>query len=733
MTFSLKPLQKEGPGEVEAIEERACLEGFHQSGTGVFVFGIRSKGIAEKVFGFFEVFPLKICPAGVGEGVRVFGIPGELDRGVLRGFIEPALHAQDAVFQVENRVEIRINFERLIAGYFCFRPLPKTGMGRGLGISLERSGLQGDGLGRDFKRFLVAVHRGKDNGFDREIGRFFRLKRDGCVDGLEGILLPLFHAEVGDGELGMTIWIVRVIREEDFDLGDRFFVPVQVAKVLGAFKGGHVGGAYAGGIIRPWPSGIPPVSLGKARRLGFARVIMNLEALKAALAASPDNVPLLLMVAEALEDSFELEESREILERVLSHDPTNAVALVSLARILDLDGATSQAIVRVESLCQSQPNCGPAWLLRARLAFKEGEVKAARGFYEKAIECDASIVDEPFLQQVIRSGGTSASEGRRVAMTSAGHPIEEDDDDDLDGLDAVAARDLGLEFQLKVNRKFSDVGGMEDVKEDIRMKIIHPLKNPELFAAYGKKAGGGVLMYGPPGCGKTLLSQATAGEINANFFSIGLHQVLDMYIGESEQRLHKIFELARKCAPSVLFFDEIDALAADRRDLRGSAGRTLINQFLAELDGAQESNDGVLILGATNAPWHLDSAFLRPGRFDRLIFVPPPDQKARCEIINIQSKEKPMAEIDDEAVAKKAEGFSGADIKAMFDLATESKLEEAMKKGKIIPVTGKDLIQAAKKVKPSTRKWFESAKNYALYANQSGFYDDVLTYMGIKK
>ena len=463
---------------------------------------------------------------------------------------------------------------------------------------------------------------------------------------------------------------------------------------------------------------------------------MNLESLRAALAASPENVPLLLMVGQALEDEFELEEAREMFNRALAQEPENATALVAIARMLDLEGETSQAVVRLEVLCQSQPDCGPAWMLRAHLALKENEAKAARGYYEKAIECDASLADEAFLQQVVKKGGTSASEGKRMAMTSSGSlmGIEDDDDDEeLEGVDAVAARDLGLEFQMKVDRKFSDVGGMENVKDDIRMKIIHPLKNPELFAAYGKKAGGGVLMYGPPGCGKTLLSQATAGEINANFFSIGLHQVLDMYIGESEQRLHKIFDLARKCAPSVLFFDEIDALAADRRDLKGSAGRTLINQFLAEMDGAQESNDGVLILGATNAPWHLDSAFLRPGRFDRLIFVPPPDQEARSEIVTIHSKEKPVTQLDEAAVAKKAEGFSGADIKAMFDLATESKLEEAMKKGKIIPLTGKDLVKAAKKVKPSTRKWFESAKNYALYANQSGFYDDVLTYLGIKK
>lgn len=206
-----------------------------------------------------------------------------------------------------------------------------------------------------------------------------------------------------------------------------------------------------------------------------------------------------------------------------------------------------------------------------------------------------------------------------------------------------------------------------------------------------------------------------------------------MYIGESEQKLHKIFELARKSKPAVLFFDETDALAADRRDMRQSAGRTLINQFLSELDGAQAQNDDLLILGATNAPWQLDGAFLRPGRFDRIIFVPPPDLAARAEIAKIHGKGKPLTDFDPADIAKRTEEFSGADIKAVFDQATEAALSEAMKKGTMVPVTGKMLVKAAKDVKPSTRKWFESAKNHALYANQSGFYDDILTHLGIKK
>lgn len=460
---------------------------------------------------------------------------------------------------------------------------------------------------------------------------------------------------------------------------------------------------------------------------------MDLDALKLALSASPDNVPLLMLVAKAHEDRFELADARACLDRVVRLQPDHAAAALGIARLLDSAGETSEAMVRLEALCGSHPEFAPGWLLRARLALDEGEVRQARECYDRAVALDRTVADDELLASILKAGG-----GTRTAMTGHG-PVEidpeADDDDDppFSGMDAVTARELDLEFRVRADIRFADVGGMEKVKEDIRMKIIHPLKNPELFAAYGKKPGGGVLLYGPPGCGKTLLARATAGEINAAFFSIGLHHVLDMYIGESEQKLHKIFELARKAAPAVLFFDEIDALAADRRDMRQSAGRGLINQFLEELDGSRTSNEGVLVLGATNAPWHVDGAFMRPGRFDRMVFVPPPDAAAREEIARIHARGKPLADFDPALIAKKTDGFSGADLMAVFEVATEAALTEAMRRGVVVPVAGQMLLGACKEVKPSTRKWFDSAKNYALYANQSGFYDDVLHYLGLKK
>jgi transitional endoplasmic reticulum ATPase len=476
----------------------------------------------------------------------------------------------------------------------------------------------------------------------------------------------------------------------------------------------------------------------------------DIESLKQALAVSPENVPLILLLANAYLDQFNLDEARAQYEQALATEPANAEATTGVAQILDLNGKTSEAILRLEQLCGENPEYAPAWRLRAKLALNENDASAAREFYDRAIALNPSLADADLLKRIEQAGGRKRDPGAESHATpqaagdsQAGAYYDPDfeGEDDFDEFDPFgqppAGRspldDLELDFVQNADVNFTQVGGMDAVKEDIRMKILYPLENKELFEAYGKKAGGGVLLYGPPGCGKTLISRATAGEIKAKFLSVGLHQILDMWIGKSEEKLHEIFELARRHAPSVLFFDEVDALAADRKDMRTSAGRTLINQFLAELDGNIDENDGVLVLGATNAPWHLDSAFLRPGRFDRLIFVPPPDAPARSEIVKIMADGKPVTGLDPIGLAKRTKDFSGADIKAMFDQAVEAALTEAMKSGKVVPVTQKNLAATAKKVKPSTRKWFESAKNYALYANQSGFYDDVLEYLGIQK
>jgi AAA+ superfamily predicted ATPase len=438
-----------------------------------------------------------------------------------------------------------------------------------------------------------------------------------------------------------------------------------------------------------------------------------LAALREALRLSPDNVPLRQHLAETLLGQGHPEQAEAEFREALARAPDNAALKLGLARAFIAQQKDSAALVIVEALARGRHAPGAAHVLLAKLLFRRGEVAQAVAEYKLGVEKDPDAADLEFAGRLgidATFEESEVSDGRQRASWT------EDDG----GPTAEIERP-------KVN--FHDVGGMDALKDEIRLKIIHPLNHPELYKAYGKSIGGGILMYGPPGCGKTHLARATAGEIQAGFLAVGINDVLDMWIGNSERNLHALFEQARSNKPCVLFFDEVDALGARRSDMQHSAGRHLINQFLAEMDGIQSTNEGVLILAATNSPWHLDPAFRRPGRFDRVLFVPPPDATARAAILRILCRGKPVQEIDSAHLAKKTEQFSGADLKAVVDQAIEAKLREALKAGVPKPLTTTDLAAAAATLKPTTKEWFATARNHALYANQGGMYDDILKYL----
>lgn len=430
-----------------------------------------------------------------------------------------------------------------------------------------------------------------------------------------------------------------------------------------------------------------------------------IETLRQAVFLSPENAPLRRHLGDLLSAAGRHEEAVEEYREALALDPSDELRL-SLARAFLSLGRTGEAAVLVDVVLEDGPSAA-ALALRSRLLLNEGDLDGARDAYRQAVAVDVELAD-PELADLL------------VAPEDAADRIEPEP-----STPSAEANDRD-----RTVITFADVGGMEDVKEQIRLKIIHPFQHPELYAAYGKRAGGGVLLYGAPGCGKTHIARATAGELGSSFLWIGLEDVLSMVFAESEQNLHELFEQARRSAPCVVFFDEVDALGARRSDLRTSPGRQLINQFLAELDGVATENEGILFLAATNAPWHVDDAFRRPGRFDRVVFVPPPDRDARREVLRIHLEGRLQEEIDLTRLADRTKEYSGADLQSIVDVAVEAKLASAMRDGVPRPLTTDDLLAAARKRKPTTAEWFQTARNYALHANQAGSYDAVLEYLG---
>ncbi|MEP5338609.1 MAG: AAA family ATPase [Algibacter sp.] len=429
-----------------------------------------------------------------------------------------------------------------------------------------------------------------------------------------------------------------------------------------------------------------------------------LGSLLKALEFSPENIELRFQIAKIYTDQLNYIEAEKHLVFILEKSPKNDYKFL-LAKCYFKQSKFNLTEVILEELIEKD-NSIEYLELYCSCLIEQGSVEDALNTYKSILDIDKSYKNEGF-ENLFKVPNSSRQE-------------------EFTDTDAIT-------FLKKPTINFENVGGMEKVKEEIDLKIIKPLLHKDLYKAYGKKIGGGILLYGPPGCGKTHIARATAGEINANFINIGINDILDMWLGSSEKNLHEIFEAARANTPCVIFIDEIDALGANRNDINKTAGRTVINQFLSELDGIDSDNEGILVLGATNAPWYIDPAFRRPGRFDRIIFVAPPDIEARKSIFNIQLKDKPTENINLQDLAKKSKEYSGADIKSSIDIAIEQKLLESFKDGIPKPLSTKDILKAFGKMKASTKEWFSSAKNYALYSNDSGLYDDILTYLNIKK
>jgi SpoVK/Ycf46/Vps4 family AAA+-type ATPase len=420
-----------------------------------------------------------------------------------------------------------------------------------------------------------------------------------------------------------------------------------------------------------------PAGLCREKTLGEDPVIRELSA---AVERSPDVLELRLHLAGLLADRGRYAEALGHCSAALSQDAGNANALSLVQRCSTALAAPAQAAA------EGTPAAGRA----------AGDDHFDWSSAERQV---ADIVEPAFVE-------------------ASADVVHEGD------FDVVARSAVRLD----------DVSGMADVKRQIELSLLGPIRNPELMKAYKVSARGGLLLYGPPGCGKTYIAKAISGELGANFYQVGIADVLHHWFGESERSIRSVFDNARRNAPCVLFFDELDALGHRRSALSGSSGmRPVVNTLLEEMDSATSTNDGVYVLGATNAPWDVDPALRRPGRFDRMVFVGLPDADARAGILRSHLKDRPVAGIDLNSIAKRTDGFSGADLAHVCDSATQLAMAESMRSGQVRPVTMADVDEAAAQIRPSTGSWFEVARNIVEFANNDGTYDDLAKYLRRRK
>jgi SpoVK/Ycf46/Vps4 family AAA+-type ATPase len=405
-----------------------------------------------------------------------------------------------------------------------------------------------------------------------------------------------------------------------------------------------------------------------------------LHSLLAVLAASPNDAPLRVHVATMLLDAGKPVDALEHCSAALRLVPGDPDAIALLNRIT---GALTGSPPDSSQVASPRHTGGSVQTLPP-------EPEKENGFDWEQAEQQMARAPEP--------AGSSS--------TDIGSPVE------------------------RPEVRLADVGGMDHVKREIEVAFLLPMAQPELRAAYGASAGGGLLLYGPPGCGKTFIARALAGELGASFVGVSLADVLDMWLGQSEKNMRALFEQARAHRPAVIFLDEVDAIGQKRSNLRANpAARGTVNQLLYEMDGTGGSNEGVYVLAATNQPWDVDPALRRPGRFDRTLFVSPPDRPARMAILQLHLRGRPTDRLDLTGISDDTEGYSGADLAHLCNLATRTALADAARSGEIRPIGSRDLDAARQQISPSTLGWFSAASHAATFANQDGTYDDLVNYL----
>jgi SpoVK/Ycf46/Vps4 family AAA+-type ATPase len=456
-----------------------------------------------------------------------------------------------------------------------------------------------------------------------------------------------------------------------------------------------------------------------------------LDSLRNAVAAMPDDVPLRLHLATMLLRAGQRDEAVRQLGSVLQRDPGNAEAIRMLtapaeaagpaAPKADIDGAPE----RVRGSASPAPASPPAPDTPASSAAPgpTGTGSAGTG--------PADQDDEP----VASEAGAAGNQGE----PTEGYDWSQAEDELRDVLPAMFVGEAdsvsaGLDEARAYDAEntgltLADVAGLDEVKKRLEAAFLAPMRNPELRKLYGKSLRGGLLLYGPPGCGKTFIARAVAGELGARFITVSFADLIDMFVGRSERNIHELFEVARRNSPCVVFLDEVDAIGQKRSQLRNTPMRSAVNQLLLELDDVASDNTGVFLLAATNHPWDVDSALRRPGRFDRTLLVLPPDGPAREGVFRYHLRDRPVAGIDLSKLSRLTDGYSGADIAHVCETAAERALLDSVRLGEARLIGQADLEGSVAEVRPSLGTWFETARNVALFANEGGAYDDLVAYL----
>ena len=355
-------------------------------------------------------------------------------------------------------------------------------------------------------------------------------------------------------------------------------------------------------------------------------------------------------------------------------------------------------------------------------ALKRGDPVTARPYLIQAAECMIEIAEEnrdhkeraeqeSYAKELIELAKDCDRQAKHASRTGAARDRARDGDDD-------GARPEDWIVREKPNVRFSDIAGLEDVKQEIYLKMIHPFQHPELAKHYRIDVGGGLLLFGPPGTGKTMIAKAVACELDATIFVMSPAQMLSKWVGEAEQNVRKLFAAAKEEEKSVIFIDEIEALVPRRRDSSSTVMQRVVPQILQELEGFdRKSGQALMFLGATNEPWGLDPAVLRPGRFDARVYVPLPDPEARFRLFEIYLADRPLDDdVNFAELVDKTNGYSGADIRAICTRAATRPFLESIGGAEPRKIIMADLVRTIEAVPPSVS--LKDCKKYDEWAER---------------